>query len=163
MEYPIYDHLDTIFIWIADTLARHSMVSCDYSCSGHFCTANGYKRASKWFRVVTSPEAFLSLTLNDEDENFISALRTKVESLWGKIGQWQGKKTISIYYRFTEKNRDDDFTDSECEEAQERNQNFWDQIDQFLQWFLTEDDKAKNVVRKSQINVDMILNRPHVV
>lgn len=163
MEYVIEDHLDTIFIWIADTIARHSMVSCDYSCSGHFCTSNGYKRASEWYRVVTSTSSFLSLTVNPQNSEFSQSLKSHVESLGGRVKELRDDWVISIYYRFTDKERDDNFTDEECREAEERNQHFWNQLDDFLKWYLTDEDKSKNVIRKSAKNVDMILNRSHVI
>jgi hypothetical protein len=163
MEFVIEDHLDTVFIWIADTIARHSMVSCDYSCSGHFCTYNGYKRASEWYRVLTDTSSFLSLTIKPQNREFSKSLKSYVESLGGRAKELRDDGVISIYYRFTDKERDYNFTDEECRESEERNQNFWNKTDTFLKQYLSEEDRLKKVVRKSERNVDMILNRGHVV
>ena len=163
--YYIRDHLDTIFIWIADTISRHSMVSCDYSCSWHFCTNNGEKRASPWYRVATSNISFLSLRFCNTHTSgeLYWELKRIIEWLEWKIGEYSCDQPVSITFQFTEKDKNDSFTEEECRSCELINRNFWYEIDILLKRYLTDEDQTKKVVRTSQVNVDMILQWMHEV
>lgn len=112
---------------------------------------------------MTDTSSFLSLTVNPQNSEFSQSIKSQVVSLGGRAKELRDDGVISIYYRFTDKERDDNFTDEECREAEKRNQHFWNELDTFLQRYLSEEDKLKRVVRKSERNVDMILNKSHVV